>query len=77
MVSAASRASPLGTTLSEADAQALLRVDFETGHDDLKRSALADKARQAHRAPILQRHAPAAVIHAHIGTLGHHAAIGP
>jgi hypothetical protein len=51
MVSAASRASPLGTTLSHA--QALLRVDFAAGHDDLKRPALTDKAWQAHRASIL------------------------
>src|SRR5580658_2151706 len=62
---------------AEADAQAFLGRYFPPGEDDLERASLADDARQAHRAAVDQRHAPAPAIDAEICALRHDAEIAP
>jgi hypothetical protein len=62
---------------AQADGEAFLRRHLAPGQDDLQRPALADDARQAHRAAVDQRHAPAPAIDAEIGRLFHHPEIAP
>src|SRR5262245_29114245 len=63
--------------LAQADAQALLRRHLSPGEDDLEGAALADEARQPHRAAVDQGHAPAAAVNAEIGLLRHHPEVAP
>ena len=63
--------------LAQADAVALLGRHLAARHDDLQRLAHADQARQAHRAAVDQRHAPAPAVDAEVGALRHHAHVAP
>jgi hypothetical protein len=58
------KASPAGNhPVGQAPAQRLGRLDGPAGQDHVQRPALADDARQPHRAAVDQRHAPASAEH--------------
>src|SRR5208282_2913336 len=63
--------------LAEPDTQGLLGRDLAPGQDDLERPPQADEARQAHRAAVDERYAPALAVDAEIGVLGHDPEVAP
>ena len=74
----ASRCSPAGTTsVTQAHGQRLVGVDEPAGEDQVQRAAHADDARQALRAAVDQRHAPAALGEAERRALGGDPQVAP
>src|SRR4051794_30676422 len=63
--------------LAQSDAIALVRRHLAAGQDDVAGAAFADEARQAHRAAVDERHAPAPAIDAHVSALPHHPHVAP
>ena len=69
---------PDGTTrVARPIAQRLVGADRPAGEDQVERAALTDQARQAHRAAVDQRHAPAPAEDAERRVVGHDPQVAP
>ena len=66
----------LDEAIGKADRQRFLRADRAAGQNEIERAAHADQPRQAHRAAVDQRHAPAPAEHAENGVALDDAQVG-
>ena len=63
--------------VGEAERKSFISRDRASRQDHVERTRLADEARQADRAAVDQRHAPAPAEHAEPGALRRHAQVAP